>query len=99
MSTLTADAGAFAGAFAGAGVGVGADADAGAGAGAVPGVDAGAGESRFCERLSVTFGLGPPSLIRGPLGSLTFSFASVNKDWKWSLNSSASLYISLPVSL
>ncbi|KAI6875878.1 hypothetical protein KC323_g201 [Hortaea werneckii] len=44
--------------------------------------DAGAGESRFCERLSVTFGLGPPSLIRGPLGSLTFSFASVSKDWK-----------------
>lgn len=74
LSTLTPDAGGFEG----AGVGVGAAADAVAGAG----VDAGAGESRFCERLSVTFGLGPPSLIRGPLGSLTFSFASVSKDWK-----------------
>jgi len=45
---------------------------------------AGTGEFRCCERLSVTFGFGPPSLMRGPAGSSTFSRASTSSDLKWS---------------
>ena len=55
---------------------------------------AGTGEFRCCDKLSVTLGFGPPSLMRGPAGSSTFSRASTSSDLKWSCMVLACCYVS-----